>query len=209
MPSSPRLFSRARWDRADAERTHASPSETRRDRATGRRVLLGLSGLLASPAWFHGPANAQSPRAAVFDLDFIDTSQEGASGTVRDDEARRLVMISDTLRRMLAERGITVVDLAPAHERIAKASPLTRCNGCDLDLARELGAELAVTGFVQKVSNLILNVNVRIRDARDGRAVRGGSVDIRGNTDESWSRGISYLVRNRLFDPPLPLGAAP
>jgi hypothetical protein len=29
--------------------------------------------------------------------------------------------------------------------------------------------------------------------------VRVYSVDIRGNTDESWSRGISYLVRNRLL----------
>ena len=74
-------------------------------------------------------------------------------------------------------------------------------------MARELGADLAVTGFVQKVSNLILNINVIIRDARDGQALRGGSVDIRGNTDESWGRGISYLVRNRLFDPPLQLPA--
>jgi hypothetical protein len=28
--------------------------------------------------------------------------------------------------------------------------------------------------------------------------VAAGSVDIRGNTDESWSRGLSYLLRNRL-----------
>jgi hypothetical protein len=161
--------------------------------------------LFAGTGLFSTVAGAQDIRAAVFDLDFADTSQEGASGAVRADETRRLALISDILRRMLTERGIAVVDLAPARERIDKAAPLTRCNGCDLDLARELGAELAVTGFVQKVSNLILNINVTIRDARDGQALRGGSVDIRGNTDESWSRGISYLVRNRLFDPPLRL----
>ena len=62
-----------------------------------------------------------------------------------------------------------------------------------------------MTGLVQKISNLILNINVTIRDLHDGRALRAGSVDIRGNTDESWSRGMSYLVRNRLFDPPLAL----
>ena len=187
-------------------RAHDGPNETARS-CVRRRTLFTLPLLLASLKPFSGAAGAQGPRAAVFDLDFVDTSQEGAAGAVRDDEARRLALISDTLRRMLAERGITVVDLAPARERIAKAAPLTRCNGCDLDLARELGAELAVTGFVQKVSNLILNINVLIRDARGGQAVRGGSVDIRGNTDESWSRGISYLVRNRLFDPPLQLSA--
>jgi hypothetical protein len=160
--------------------------------------------LFASPVSFAGAA-AEGVRAAVFDLDFVDTSQEGASGHIREDEARRLTMVSDTLRRMLAERGIAVVDLAPARERIGKAAPLSRCNGCDLDLSRELGAGLAVTGFVHKVSNLILSINVAIRDVRDGQTVRAGSVDIRGNTDESWSRGISYLVRNRLLDPPLRL----
>jgi hypothetical protein len=27
------------------------------------------------------------------------------------------------------------------------------------------------------------------------------SVDMRGNTDESWSRAMSYLLRNRLLEP--------
>jgi len=48
------------------------------------------------------------------------------------------------------------------------------------------------------VSNLILNINVVARDVTTGRVIGAGSVDIRGNTDESWSRGLSYLLRNRL-----------
>ena len=56
-----------------------------------------------------------------------------------------------------------------------------------------------MTGTVQKVSNLILNINVYIREARRPNRVTAYSVDIRGNTDESWSRGLSYLVRNRLL----------
>ncbi len=188
-------------------RTRDNRTEPRRGGA--RRAIVWLAVLSVFPVLLTGPvpftraAGAQGIRAAVFDLDFVDTSQEGASGKVREDEARRLEMISDTLRRMLSERGVVVIDLAPARERIAKAAPLTRCNGCDLDLARELGAALAVTGFVHKVSNLILNINVAMRDVRDGRAVRAGSVDFRGNTEESWARAISYLVRNRLLDPPL------
>ncbi len=192
-------------------RTQESATETRREcvRLVLRRLAApaALAFLFASQALFSNAAGAKDLRAAVFDFDFVDTSPEGASGPLRDGEARRVALIGDTLRRMLAERGMTVVDLAPARERIEKAAPLTRCNGCDLELARELGADLAVTGFIQKVSNLILNINVMIRDTRDGQALRGASVDIRGNTDESWSRGISYLVRNRLFDPPLQLPA--
>src|SRR5918995_3100086 len=95
--------------------------------AMRRLVPVAAFLLFASPVSFAGAA-VEGVHAAVFDLDFVDTSQEGASGHIRDDEARRLAMVSDTLRRMLAERGIAVVDLAPARERIGKAAPLSRCN---------------------------------------------------------------------------------
>jgi hypothetical protein len=55
---------------------------------------------------------------------------------------------------------------------------------------------------VQKVSNLILNINIYLRDARDDRMLQAMSADIRGNTDESWSRGLSYLIRNKLLAEP-------
>jgi hypothetical protein len=72
------------------------------------------------------------------------------------------------------------------------------CNGCDVDLARKAGARISVTGWVQKVSNLILNINIVARDVDTGEVISAGSVDIRGNTDQSWSRGLAYLLRNRL-----------
>jgi hypothetical protein len=66
-------------------------------------------------------------------------------------------------------------------------------------MARRAGAELAVTGTVQKISNLILNMNIYVRDATDGRLVTQMSADFRGNTDESWSRALDWLVRNRML----------
>jgi hypothetical protein len=48
---------------------------------------------------------------------------------------------------------------------------------------------------VQKVSNLILNINIEIKEVASGQTILNKSVDIRGNTDQSWSRGISYMVR--------------
>jgi hypothetical protein len=67
--------------------------------------------------------------------------------------------------------------------------------------AQQLGADLAITGVVQKVSNLILNMNIYLRDTHTGRLVTVMSADFRGNTDESWSRTTSYLLRNRLLAP--------
>jgi hypothetical protein len=143
---------------------------------------------------------ADAPRLAVFNFELIDTSLEGEMSGARAEEQQRLKVISDQLRQMLTEKGYTVVDFTPVADVIAKAAPLHRCNGCAARIAEQLGARLALTGTVQKVSNLILNINVFVWDAKTGQERTRTSVDIRGNNDESWSRGVSYLVRNRLVE---------
>ena len=72
-------------------------------------------------------------------------------------------------------------------------------NGCDATIARELGADQALTGLVQKVSNLILNINLYLRDSATGDLLNVMSADVRGNTDESWSRGVSWLAAQTGF----------
>jgi DNA polymerase II small subunit/DNA polymerase delta subunit B len=44
-------------------------------------------------------------------------------------------------------------------------------------------------------------MNITLRNVHTGRLVATMSADLRGNTDESWSRAMSYLVRNRLLAP--------
>jgi hypothetical protein len=83
----------------------------------------------------------------------------------------------------------------------AHQSNLQACGGCDVKLAQELGADLEITGVVQKVSNVILNINIYLRDVHTGRIVTAMTADMRGNTDESWTRATSYLIRNRLLAP--------
>jgi hypothetical protein len=64
----------------------------------------------------------------------------------------------------------------------------------------KVGADLAAWGTVQKVSNLILNINVYIEDAKAKKMLFVKSVDIRGNTDESWQRGLDYLLGHYLLN---------
>ena len=147
-----------------------------------------------------GSAAEEPLPLAVFDFELIDTSLEGEVSGPREDEQKRLGLISDLLRKMLAESGrYEVVDVTPAAAKIQDAGYIHGCNGCDAKIAGELGAERALTGTVQKVSNLILNINLYERDVASGELLRAMSVDIRSNTDKSWSRGVSYLVRNRIL----------
>jgi hypothetical protein len=147
-----------------------------------------------------GGCAAAGERAALFPFELIDTSHEGELSGPRTDETQRLVLVTEELRRLVAGDGrYEPVDLAALTSDIARAAPLYKCNGCEADLAKTAGAELAMTGTVQKVSNLILNLNIYVRETGTGKLVRAMSADIRGNTDESWLRGIRWLVKNRLF----------
>lgn len=146
-------------------------------------------------------ARAQPPKAAVFDFELIDSSLEGQMTGSHADEQRRVERISDQLREGLAKSGqYQLVDIAPLREK-ARDSNLQECGGCDVDFAKQVGADLAITGTVQKVSNLILNMNIYVRDAHTGHSVVAMSADFRSNTDESWTRTMSYLLRNRLLAP--------
>lgn len=168
------------------------------DWSRARRLLLALAVALGTA----GPAPAeQAKSAAVLGMALIDSSTEGDYFGLRADEAARIDMLEAQLARAFAAEGYRLVDVAPAEERVNGVLNIARSNGLDSRLARELGADLAVTGEVQKVSNLILTINVLVRSAADGQVLRAGNADIRSNTDTSWTRGLDYVLRNRIFAP--------
>jgi hypothetical protein len=157
--------------------------------------------LIALTLMVSAPVRAEPVKVAVFDFELVDTSLQGEVDGPRTDEQRRLTNAGDQLRKGLAESGkFAVLDIAPVNAA-AHGSNLQACGGCDVQYAQQVGADLAVTGVVQKVSNLILNMNVYLRDTHTGNLMTSMSVDFRGNTDESWSRAAGYLLRNRLLAP--------
>lgn len=162
------------------------------------RRLLPLAAALCLAA---APAGAApSKRVAFFGFALINSSMEPTS----DAETARLAMLDDLYReRLLASGDYEFVDIpAETQARLAKGPEIRNCNGCDLDVAREVGAELSAWGTVQKVSNLILNINLYMTDAETGEGYFVRSVDIRGNTDESWRHGLNYMLKNYLLKKP-------
>lgn len=146
------------------------------------------------------PAHANPPKLAVFDLELIDTSVEGDAPPPKAVQDRAM-RAGEQLRGELAKSGkFEIVDIALVNAA-AHDSNLQACGGCDVEFARQLGADLALTGVVRKISNLILNISLFVRDVSSGRLVAAMNADMRGDTDESWSRTTNYLVRNRLLAP--------
>jgi hypothetical protein len=143
---------------------------------------------------------AASPCVAFFGFHLINTSLEPTTPT----ENERVRMLGDLFREKVAASGrFNLVAIPPdLREKIEAGPEIGSCNGCEHDFAQTLGADLAAWGTVQKVSNLILNINVYMADAPTGKMEFVRSVDIRGNTDESWRHGLDYMLRHYLFGEP-------
>jgi hypothetical protein len=136
-------------------------------------------------------------RVAIFPFQLQDTSLQGAMQAPLPADQARLHLLDTKLRAALVKQGLAPIPLGAAAAQ-ADAQNITACGDCDLALAKKLGAKLSVIAWVQKVSALILNVNVEIRDVATGRVIAGGSADIRGDTNESWTRGLAFLLQNTL-----------
>jgi hypothetical protein len=160
-----------------------------------------LFAVLACALLASAPARSEPPKLAVFDFELLDTSLEGEMRGPQADEHDRLMRIGDLVRRQLAESGkFQLIDIAPV-KAAAEGSNLQACGGCDVQYAQRIGADLVITGVMRKISTLILNLTIFVREVPTGRLITAANADFRGNTDESWTRATSYLVRNRLLAP--------
>ena len=159
-----------------------------------RRMFLPS---LAALPWSSLRAQGAEP-IAVIGFELVDDQPDPAR-----DEAmrRRLAAIHAQLETGLVERGLyRLVDAAPAKALIDAARAnnafIYNCNGCLAEIGQRLGTRLVIVGWVQRVSELILNINVAVKDAKSGADVLSKSVDLRGNNDESFARGMNFMLRD-------------
>lgn len=156
-------------------------------------LFLLLSCLSLAP-----PVRAEAPALLVAPFDLIEEHPDPDRAA---DQQRRLAAVQAQFMEGVQAHGLYRV-MAP--ERAgdvlvalrARHAFLYNCPQCKAELGQAAGVRLVAVGWVQKVSNLILNINVEISDAVSGQVVFVKSVDIRGNTDESWTRGMRFLVRD-------------
>jgi hypothetical protein len=147
-------------------------------------------------------AEAQAaPKVAIFPFEMIDVSLDGQYSGTRADEVQRLALATDELRRLAREAGFEVLDLDTHAAEIARTAPFHKCEACEVAIARQIGAESAITGAVRKISNLVLVIHIYVRDLASSKVTKAHRVELRGNTDEAWLRGIRRLARDLANDP--------
>jgi hypothetical protein len=131
----------------------------------------------------------------------IQNDNEGLEPTT-DAERKRMAAIGKQFTDALTKSG--EYEIVPMTDdiraEIARGQAVGHCGGCEADYGRTLKADRVAWIVVQKVSNLILNMNVYMADVSNDKYTFIKSVDIRGNTDESWSRSLKYLLNNYFFD---------
>jgi hypothetical protein len=196
----------------DRETKAASGSATRVGRGLRLRwrraslAPLGLAAFLTLEA-VGVPAAAAAPSdppksVALLDVQFL--NDHGDLEPTTSAERARLALIASLFKAKLEASGRYQFLPVPAEAqaKIGAGPEIGACGGCEFDYGKALGADYAAWIVVQKVSDLILNINVYMADVAAKKMVFVHSVDIRGNTDESWTRGLTYLVKNYLLPSP-------
>ena len=170
-----------------------------------RRNWLEAAGAAAlSAAWLPAPAQPASAAAstlrslAVLDFELVDDQNNPLTKAAQEVRLRNATL---QLQRELTERQLyRVVDPAPSVDLQRKLRNqqefLYRCDDCAEQVGQLLGVELVMATWVQKVSELILKLNVEIHDVKAQKLLLSKSVDMRGNDDVSWTRAVRYLVRD-------------
>ena len=159
------------------------------------RLVLALAIMVAFAT--AAAQDAALKKLLMLDFELIDSMD--ASVPFPEKQTRLANAAAQLHVAFIREHFYQVLDDAPvlSQIRLAQASfNFVDCNGCELEIARAAGADRVLVGWVQRVSNLILNINIEIRDVATGNSVLAKSVDLRGNTDVSWRRAIDFMVRD-------------
>lgn len=169
-----------------------------------RKTIAFLLAIVISWGWAAMALPQDSTAGAEPKMAFLGVTFQNDNEALEpttDAERARMSALEAQFKTALSSAGAAAfADIPDAmRKQIEAGQTIGECHGCELDYARQTGASKVAWIKVQKVSNLILNMNVYVGDVKSGKLTFVHSVDIRGNTDESWRRSLTYLLDNYLL----------
>ncbi len=167
------------------------------------RPGLGLAAIvLCCVAGYAAAGEAPAPvpiKIAVFPFELEDFRAAGQEGSAPNETSYLAQSTEEAKRQLLQSGHYLPVDTSGADLSAAKAAGLRNCGGCEAPTALKLGADQALIGVVTKISMTEYTIRFQVRDARTGTVLSSLFTDLRIGADYSWSRGVRWLVQNRLL----------
>ena len=169
------------------------------DRARLSAGIIGALSLIMAclPALAADAVKSPPVKIAVFEFELDDVSAAGAASRIETDaDLARMKAVTGEARRLLVQSGRYIlidtagVDAAPVKER-----SLRNCNGCEVAIARQLGAEQSLIGAVTRVENSEYYALLLITDTKTGYVVDQQTAFFTG-AEDAWASGVRMLLRH-------------
>jgi Protein of unknown function (DUF2380) len=174
------------------------PIPGRRIRTWTAIAMLGVlqHGVAYFPALAADAEYIPAVKIAVFDFELEDVSPAaslpGASATA----AATMEKVSSEARRMLAQSGrYSLVDVSKVEAKPVTEKSLRNCDGCEIAIALQLGAEQALVGVVRRVSMTDYYVMIQISDCRTGKVLDQQVANFAGGED-GWASAARMLIKH-------------
>jgi Protein of unknown function (DUF2380) len=166
-----------------------------------RALAASLAGALTVFAM--QPSKAAEPglvKIAVFDFELEDKSAGG--GIIGPDaiDIENLKLSTEEARRMLSASGrYSIVDASSAADEVVSAGGVLHCNGCDVPLAKDLGADRSMVGVITRITRTEYTLWILVRDTQTGAVMSDDFTGLRMGATDSWPRGVKWLMNNKIL----------
>jgi hypothetical protein len=136
---------------------------------------------------------------AIFDFELDDASPASALLHKSTSSVASLDRATIAARREFAQSGrYRVIDGNLAAAKAAQEKALRNCEGCEAEIALQLGAEQSLVGVIRRATQTDYYVQIQIRDACSGKVLDAQDANFAGG-EEGWASGVRMLIRHQVL----------
>jgi len=147
------------------------------------------------------PASAAEPESVVvLDTEVIIDNKQPHTPDRPGELERARYMTAHIRKAFELSDAYELVDIEKVGELVQQLKDsrkyLHQCEPCARRIGEAADVDYVVTSWVQVVSNLIINLNLVLRDGQTGEVIKTSFNDIRGNNNNTWRGGTNFNLEN-------------
>jgi hypothetical protein len=139
----------------------------------------------------------QVDKIAVLPFEIVDNTPV-PGGEARNDEMleKLTLFITDTIDEEGLFQVVPHTSVLQVVEDAQLGTYIRNCNRCEFDLAREMQSDKVMTGWIYKMSILVLTMHIEIKDVDSEKILIKKAYDFRGDNEKAWLRAAKYMLRD-------------